>query len=191
MKMLEDTPSHVYFFLASTDPQKLKNTIKTRCTHLVFRALSEHELSVLVSSVYKTEKKEKLSQVISKKLAEQAEGSARKALVLLHQIIGMDMSDEDAVLKRLSSSSVERQSIEICRALLNPKTDWKQMAAILKGVDEDPEQIRWMVLGYMKNVALGGGPISARACSIIDEFRDNFYDSKAAGLVASCYSAIS
>jgi DNA polymerase-3 subunit gamma/tau len=190
LKMLEDTPSHVYFFLASTDPQKLKKTIITRSTHLQLEALNEQQLAGLVSSVYRKETKQKLPQAIVDKIANLSDGSARKSLVLLHQIINLDMEDEDKILDALQSTSSERQSIEICRALLNPRTDWKTMAAILKGVTDDPEQIRWLVLGYMKSVALSGGKISNRACSIIDEFRDNFYDSKHAGLVVSCYRVI-
>lgn len=190
LKILEDTPSHVYFFLASTDPQKLKKTIITRCTHLKLRSLSEEELAILVSSVYKKETKEKIPETLAKKLAELADGSARQALVSLHQIIDLDISDEDKVLETLQSTHIERQSIEICRALLNPKTTWKNMTDIIKGVDEDPEQLRWMILGYMTNVALGGSGISSRACAIIDIFRDNWYDCKRAGLVSSCFAAL-
>lgn len=191
LKLLEDTPAHVYFFLASTHPQKLKPTIITRCTHLKFRALQEGEIAVLVSSIYKKETKEKLPTTIANKLAEMAEGSARKALVMLHQIIGLDLSEEEKILDCLKPESLERESIEICRALLNNRTSWKEMAAILKGVKEDPEQLRWMILGYMKSVALSGSPVAGRACGIIDEFRENFFDSKLAGLVASCYNVVS
>jgi DNA polymerase III gamma/tau subunit len=188
LKLLEDTPSHVYFFLASTDPQKLKKTIITRSTHLIFRLLSESELTSVVSTVYKSEKDQNISQSISKKIAELSDGSARKALVLLHQII--DIEDEDDAVELLQSTSVERQAVEICRALLNPRTKWYDMATILKEVEEEAEGIRWMVLGYMKKVALSGGKTSSRACQIINEFRDNFYDSKEAGLVVACYNCL-
>lgn len=187
LKMLEDTPAHVYFFLASTDPQKIKKTIITRSTHLKFRALTLGELAALVSAIYKAETKGKLATTIAEKLAELADGSARKVLVMLHQIIGKDMSDEDAVLQTIASVQVERQGIDVCRVLLKHPS-WKDMAAILKNVDEEPEQIRRMVLGYMTNVALGGGVIAKRAVEVIIEFEQNFFDSGRAGLVRACYT---
>jgi DNA polymerase III gamma/tau subunit len=184
LKILEDTPSHVYFFLASTDPSKLKRTIITRSTEIKVKELTEQQIIALVNDVCRKEEKE-VSEAIPKKIAEIAEGSARKALVLLHQIISID--DEEKQLETLQRADVKREAIEIARALLNDKTSWKQMAEILKNVKEDPEQIRWMVLGYASKVALSRPD---RACAIIDEFRDNFFDSKRAGLIASCYNVL-
>lgn len=211
LKLLEDTPSHVYFFLASTSPQSLKRTIITRSTVLNFRPLSKESLVELVRYVFKTEKKIEVPVSIANEIAEQSEGSARQALVLLHQIINMDMEDHKRILEVLKADSNKQQAIEICRALLSGKK-WNTIAAILRDVKDspqeqketetddgrvkkgkarkaDPEQIRRMILGYMEKVALSGGKMSGRACAIIDLFRDNFYDSGYAGLVSCCYAA--
>lgn len=184
LKILEDTPPHTYFFLASTDPQKLKRTIITRCTEIKVGLLTEKQIVDLINSVANQEEKV-ISKAVSEKTAEISEGSARKALVLLHQIISIE--DEDTQLETLQKADIKKQAIEIARALMNEKTTWKQMAEILKGVDEDPESIRWMVLGYCAKVAFARPP---RACAIIEEFRDPFYDSKKAGLISSCYNII-
>ena len=40
LKMLEDTPDHIYFFLATTHPQKLLKTIKTRCTEIKLKEMT-------------------------------------------------------------------------------------------------------------------------------------------------------
>jgi len=45
LKALEDTPSHVYFLLATTDPQKLIKTIKTRCVSFSVRDLIRKEFN--------------------------------------------------------------------------------------------------------------------------------------------------
>src|SRR6185369_12680477 len=34
LKTLEDTPEHVYFILATTDPEKLIATVRNRCTEI-------------------------------------------------------------------------------------------------------------------------------------------------------------
>ena len=44
LKTLEEPPSGVVFVLATTDPQKVKETIRSRTQHLQFHLLSEAEL---------------------------------------------------------------------------------------------------------------------------------------------------
>jgi len=188
LKMLEDTPDHVYFMLATTDPQKLKKTIKTRCTEIVVRSLNSKSMSNLLSHICELEKV-KIPEEVIEKIIESSDGSARKALVLLNQVIELD-SKED-MIESIKATTAEIQAIIIARALLNPSTKWPDMAKILKETsDEDPEQIRWMVLGYARNVLLSGGKLSGRAYLMIDTFRDHFYDCKMAGVVAACYELI-
>lgn len=188
LKMLEDTPPHVYFFLASTDPHKLKKTIITRSTHLAFRALTTDELVVLILDVFKKERGEKLSEEIATKIAELCEGSARWALVTLQQIIHMDMSDEDAVLKVVVGSAKRAETVELCRALINDAA-WPKIAAIIKGIDDEPERVRRAIIGYMNAILLNNPKPPKRAADIIDLFRDNFFDCGQAGLTAMCFRA--
>lgn len=187
LKILEDTPPHVYFMLATTDPQKLLPTIRTRCTEIKARPILQR---VLYDLIIKTADKEgaEISEEVVERIAQCADGSARKALVLLHQVI--DLEDDEAMLSAIDSADSQKQAIEIARALLNPRTKWSEMAAILKGVDEDPESLRHMILSYATNVLLGGGKMAPRAGFIIEMFSENFYDTKKAGLVASCYGVI-
>jgi hypothetical protein len=81
-------------------------------------------------------------------------------------------------------------AIEIARALMSPKTSWATMAKILSKVEEDPESVRWLVLSYATSVALKGGANAARAVAIIEDFTDPYFNTKRAGLVASCFNVI-
>lgn len=186
LKMLEDTPPHVYFFLATTDPQKLLKTIRTRCTEIAVKALNHEHITELLESVLKKEKKT-LPEDVSDAIVKASEGSARKALVLLHQVI--DLDDETEQLRVITESDHDKEAIELARLLMNPTSTWKEITSTIKKIQQEPEQIRWVVLGYASNVLLGGatGKPAAKAYLIIDSFRDNFFDSKRAGLVASCY----
>jgi len=47
LKIWEDTPDHVYFFLCTTDPQKLLPTIRTRCCEMPVRHLTEKEIAYI------------------------------------------------------------------------------------------------------------------------------------------------
>jgi len=188
LKALEDTPDHVYFILATTEPQKLLKTIRTRCMSLALKPLSDMDIELLISNVSKAEKF-KPTKEIKEKIIECSLGSARQALVLLDKIIKLD--NEDEMLDAIQISSTETQAIAIARALFNFKTKWSDMAKILKATEnEEPEGVRYLVLAYAKSVLLGGGGLSRRAFIVIEHFRDNFYDSKFAGLVAACYEVI-
>ena len=45
LKVLEEPPEHVVFVLATTDPQKLKDTIRSRTQHLQFHLLPSDTLA--------------------------------------------------------------------------------------------------------------------------------------------------
>lgn len=188
LKILEDTPSHVYFILCTTDPHKLIPTIRSRCTPFPIKPLNATHIKDIVNKVCKKEKV-KLSTKVIDKIAESADDSARNALVFLDKVILLD--DEEEQLDAISKATAEAAAIEIARALFRRGTTWKQMSQILKdNSEEEPESMRYMILGYAKSIMLSGGPLSGKAFEVIQVFRDNWYDCKAAGLVACCYEII-
>ena len=189
LKMLEDTPSHVYFLFTTTDPQKLKRTIRNRGSEIIVKSLSEDSLFELLHSVVNEEQKD-LDKEVAQKIVDNSEGSARKALVFLNSVI--DLSTKREQLNAIVTETAELQVFEIVRGLLyNSRTTWKEMSKILKATkSEDPEQIRWLVLACCDTEMLKAGKFAGRAYVIIDAFRDNFYDSKHAGLDAACYEVV-
>jgi len=188
LKMLEDTPSHVYFILTTTDPQKLKTTLKSRPTEFVIKSLKRTDISKLLADICKKEKAEIPSDVCEK-ILDNCEGSARKALVYLDTVINLKSKRD--MLNAIITATAETQAFAIVRALLYSKTSWKQMAEILKATEgEEPEQIRWLVLACCRTEMLKAGKFTGRAYVVIDAFRDNFYDSKMAGLCAACYECL-
>lgn len=187
LKLLEDTPRTAYFFLATTEPQKLITTVRTRCTELPVELMSLTALRAMVSRVCKRENIELQEDVVDA-LLEAANGSARKVLVLLDQV-REEENTEDA-LQILSMADERQNAIEIARLLLRSDTTWKTMAGLLKNINDEPETLRHMVLAYATSVMLGCGPATPRAATILEEFAENFYDSKRAGLVNACYAVI-
>ena len=191
LKMLEDTPDHVYFILCTTDPQKLPKTIINRCTELRLSLLNRNEIESLIKEVVRKEEVV-LSEDVVDRIASVVEGSPRKALVLLHLVLGMEAKEEQ--LAAIEAGDSSRDAIEICRALQRSTVSWGEVAKILKGIDDlqdKAEGIRWLILSYFTTVALGGNLEKAeRACAIIERFEENFYDSKRAGLVAACFAVV-
>jgi len=143
--MLEDTPSHFDFILATTDPQKLIKTILTRCTEFRMRELAPDSLKTLLQSVAEKEGIQ-LSEDAEEKIIESAGGSARLALVLLAKLEGITDAQEqcDAIEKGTGNA----ETIALCRALL-AGASWPELAKIVRTLEAEPESVRWAVLGYM------------------------------------------
>lgn len=179
---MERPPKHVYFLFATTHPQKLIPTFKSRCTPFEVSPLSEKQLVKLIQAVCRAERKKTPLEVVQQ-IAHDSLGSARVALVILEKIIDLDKSEMLAAAKQ--SAAEESQVIELCRLLLKKGNQWKSICSILKGLDAEPETIRRAVLGYCASVLLNKD--SPRASLIIDIFSPNFFDSGRAGLVAACY----
>ncbi len=188
LKILEDTPSHVYFILATTDPNKLIKTIHTRCTQIAVSSLSAKVMVQLIRSVVDKEGG-MITDAVVDRIVEASEGSARKALVILNQVIGLD-KEEDR-LEAIQKSDHKRVAFDIVKALLYEKTKWADMVKVLAAVDEEPESIRHFILACANTELMKAGPRSAKAAAIINECRDNWYDCKKAGLTIACWNVLS
>lgn len=185
LKILEDAPTHVYFILCTTDPQKLIPTIKGRCSLFQVKQLSDSDMYTLLKRIVRTEgqrlDKEILSQIVQDSL-----GHPRNAIQILEQVLLVDPDTRLQVAKR--SAEQQNQVIELCRALLGRKT-WKEVANVLTGLKtEEPENIRRAVLGYCQAVLLKGN--NDRAGAIMEAFIEPFYNSLYPGLVFACYSVV-
>lgn len=186
LKLLEDPPDHVYFILATTEPEKLLNGIHQRCLKIKLNPIKVEHLESIIKNVCKKEKI-KLHSKVLEKITEYANGSAREALQILDKIY--QIPDPKEQFKAIEKTSAVTQTIEIARKLLNTKTKWRDIASIIRELEgEDPEGLRYMVLNYGMRVLLKKD--NPRAFRMMEAFRDNFYDSKFAGFVASCYEVI-
>ena len=194
LKPLEDTPESVYFFLCTTDPSKLLKAIKSRCTEIKTTVLPIEKIVSIIRRVNKLEELG-ISKNVLESIANKAEGSPRNALVMLEQISNAD-SDE-AIEKILDSKGNEDDAevIELARALLNSKNNWKDIAIILRklkdnGKLDDTETIRYIVLGYM-NAVIMNGSLMPRAVAALEAFSEPTYNTGKAGITLACLQTIS
>lgn len=86
LKTLEEPPAHVVFILATTEEDKLLDTIKSRCQIFRFRQPSRTVLQTTVLEVAKKEKF-KLGKDAADLVAIAADGSFRDALGILQKVI--------------------------------------------------------------------------------------------------------
>ncbi len=185
LKILEDTPPHVYFILCTTDPQKLLPTIKGRCSQLQVSPLSDREMKILLRRVVKAEG-ESIPREVYDQITQDSLGHPRNALQILNQVLAVEEDKRLATAKQ--TAELQSQTIELCRALTQ-HAPWQKVSGILSGLKEqEPEGIRRAVLGYCQAVLLKSGDASAAA--VMEEFTEPFFNSGFAGLVLACYAVI-
>lgn len=155
LKALEDTPSHCYFFLCTTDPQKLIAPLKTRCSIINVKPLSNEEMTYLLKRTARAEKI-KIGNEVYERICEIAQGGSRKCLKLLAKVIYLDNDEERLEVLKAGEDNETAESIELCRALCK-KTNLKTLFQLLKNVDTtDAEKVRQGVMGYMNSCILKG-----------------------------------
>ena len=111
LKTLEEPPEHIIFILATTEPERVLETIKSRTTQIVFKKITEDEI---IKTLKKIGKKEKigLDVEIIKMIANSSDGSLRDAINLFeqtHNTFGEEASIDDlfSLLGKLSSKDFE------------------------------------------------------------------------------------
>lgn len=110
LKTLEEPPPHVVFVLATTDPQKVLPTIKSRTQHLEVHLLAATELESLVRDVVSDAGLEVAPEAIDYVVRTGA-GSARDTLSALDQVVAAGQVPEDTeALDELVESLCERDT---------------------------------------------------------------------------------
>ena len=86
LKTLEEPPSHVVFMLATTQPEDIPQTIRSRCQHFSFRAVRFEQILEQLRDLSGREKIEADEDALAL-LADAGDGSMRDALSILDQAI--------------------------------------------------------------------------------------------------------
>lgn len=194
LKVLENGPGHAYFFLCTTEPQKLLPTIRNRCTKVVCGPIPAKDLEALVRRVAEKEKAAPpLTDRVVDLIVAAAEGSARAALVELERVLGIESNRdrEDAI----SRSGEQVAAFELVKELLpfRGAPDWTRVAKVLDGIkDEDPEKVRHLLLASCRTAMLREGAKGGLAFKAAQALSEPFFDrnSGSALLVAACWKVI-
>ena len=84
LKTLEEPPEHVIFILATTEPERVLETIKSRTTHIAFKRIGNDEIISTLNEIGKKEKI-KINDDVLSYIANQSDGSLRDAINLFEQ----------------------------------------------------------------------------------------------------------
>lgn len=96
LKLLEEPPTHVVFILATTELQKVPETVVSRCQVITFSKASVEELGSVLTQIAASEKLSVKPDIIEY-IATQANGSFRDAVKLFEQSVQTGRTTLDEV----------------------------------------------------------------------------------------------
>ncbi len=140
LKTLEEPPPHVVFVLATTDPQKMSDTIRSRTQHLQFHLLPADTLQEHIRWVAEDAGLD-VSDVAVEQVLSQGGGSARDALSALELVANTgDEGLEILPLDEFVEAMIERDA---GRALT--------MIGHAVNLGSDPRTLTEELVGYLRN----------------------------------------
>ncbi|MDA8290553.1 MAG: DNA polymerase III subunit gamma/tau [Actinomycetota bacterium] len=164
LKTLEEPPEHVVFVLATTDPQKVLATIRSRTQHFEFHLIGDDVLEGLLSEVARDAGLELPEGGLGVALR-RGRGSARDALSMLDQVAASGAAEDDSdALAAVVAGVADRDTSRALGALdaaIRSGREAPQLAVDLV------ERLR---SGFLALVAPGVAD-PARAVGVLDEAR--------------------
>lgn len=171
LKSIEEPPPNVYWFLCTTESDKIPATIRTRCAAFNVKPVHSDMLFTHLQDVCKREKI-KVPEDVLDLISRQSDGSPRQALVNLAACMACEDRQEAAqVLQRGGQS---KEAVDLCRLLMKGCTfaEAMQIMPVLEG--QDGESIRRMVLAYFTPVAIKSPAKAKHVLSIIGHFAEPY-----------------
>jgi DNA polymerase-3 subunit gamma/tau len=98
LKTLEEPPTHVVFILATTNPEKLIETIRSRCQIINFKRANTQELMRSIARIAQAEKY-KIDDKGLEIIAKYSDGSFRDGVKLLEQLVNEGVKPKFADIK--------------------------------------------------------------------------------------------
>jgi DNA polymerase-3 subunit gamma/tau len=152
LKNLEEPKAGVYWFLCTTNPTKIPETIRTRSLKVQLKTVSEALIEKLMLKVIDDENLP-ISDAALDIVIRDAGGSPRQALTYLAACAEAKTKAEAMDLIRGAVETVA--TLDLCR-WLNKPGQWRDAMEIVSKMDGDsPEGVRIMVMNYFGKVIAG------------------------------------
>jgi DNA polymerase-3 subunit gamma/tau len=160
LKTLEEPPAHLVFIFATTDPQKLPDTIRSRTQRFDFARVPIRRVADRLLEIQKREAADPdgvtftLTDGAALLIAHKGEGSMRDAVSALDQVVSAGEATIDEALVRRVLGIADREAFfQVAGAVLarDPKAALVQLhAAFEKGLD--PRELAEGLAEHFRNV---------------------------------------
>ncbi len=160
LKTLEEPPDHIVFMMATTQPEDIPQTVRSRCQHFNFHAVKMVDILKELRGIAAQEKVEADDAALSL-LAEAGDGSMRDALSVMDQAIASaPIEAEHAVLSAaqirelmgtVSNATFERlfEAVDGGRS-----AEVITLASELMDAGNSPSQLARQCVRYLRNVLM-------------------------------------
>ncbi len=206
----EEPPDHVFFILCTTEPEKLLDTVRSRCTPFTVNALASDEIVDILLTILREELVwsddsnflpdndfllKNYPSAILQQIIRNAEGCPRNAIKLLDKVIDIE-NEADAIATIEQTFFGETSIKDICDLLLanrEKQEKWQMMAKLLITIrdtrgQQDPEKIRRGVITFLTKV-MSSNPSPGTVAMQAKCLWNNYYETGFAGLIMSCFTA--
>ncbi|MGA7459554.1 MAG: DNA polymerase III subunit gamma/tau [Candidatus Korobacteraceae bacterium] len=152
LKTLEEPPSHIVFMMATTQPEDIPQTIRSRCQHFSFHAVRFDDIVGQLRDIAKQEKIKADDDALAM-LAEVGDGSMRDALSIMDQAIACCGTTLSADVVRGLVGTVSSQVLEdVMDAVARDSSE-----DVLRTVDrllvegQSPQHFARQILRFLRN----------------------------------------
>jgi DNA polymerase-3 subunit gamma/tau len=161
LKTLEEPPAHIVFMMATTEPENIPQTIRSRCQHFSFHAVKFDDILAQLRMIAVQEQVEAEDAALAL-LAEAGDGSMRDALSIMDQAIASAPCDDkgrpvlstaqirelmgavpNAIFERLLEAVAAGQSAELMEQL-----------NVLLNAGHSPSSLARQMVRYLRNALM-------------------------------------
>ena len=159
LRIVEKSPEWAVFIFATTNPEKLKEALRSRLSLVRFKPLDSDTMYRLLRVVTHKEGVS-IDFDILKTIAAESQGSSRNALKRLGQVLYLANDEERKEFLKLNPNVDENEdAIELCRALIKQE-GWNKYTECLEKLKDEletsSEGIRHLVMSYAISVLKKG-----------------------------------
>ncbi len=160
LKTLEEPPEHIVFMMATTQPEDIPQTIRSRCQHFSFHAVKLDDIMGQLRSIATAEDIDASDETLAL-LAEAGDGSMRDALSIMDQAIASSpveggrphlAVEEVRELMGTVSNVVYEQILTAVQA--NSSADVLELINRLLDAGNGPQQLARQFVRYLRNVIM-------------------------------------
>jgi DNA polymerase-3 subunit gamma/tau len=155
LKTLEEPPSHVIFMMATTQPEDIPQTIRSRCQHFSYRAMKFEAIMGQLRDIVTKEKIPADEDALAL-LAEAGDGSMRDALSILDQAIASTSDHLTADSVRSLIGSAPAAALETVMQAVAESSTEKILVLVdeLIGEGHSPTHFARQLLRFLRNVTV-------------------------------------
>jgi DNA polymerase III subunit gamma/tau len=161
LKTLEEPPDHVVFMMATTQPEDIPQTIRSRSQHYAFHAVRFDDILAQLRSIADQEKLNADDAALAL-LAEAGDGSMRDALSIMDQAIASAPVAADG-RPHLEATQIRELMGTVPNTVFERLLEWvgeNNSAAVMTEVDtllnagNSPSQIARLMVRYLRNALM-------------------------------------